>query len=258
MSEFCDCSRTALSSFFSTMISLGNACCGANQALSHALRWHSSGCSQTGWRSPVGRLFQLRWVWACPNDWEAGSNSCKLGSATRVEPLHLSLWIHICTVHSTNYYKPSARTFVRACVHWSTMNTSVVMLFSNSLAIYNPKRLHRLFCEWKWFHIQKCCQRSFCPHFLLQVMWLHNFLPQTTWFRWIYSAPSRSHRSAGSLVVKDSGAQCGVLGLNLSLYVSLSRLLRVSVRNSTANQPKTCFVLHSMGHFQKRTWRKHT
>lgn len=75
----------------------------------------SSSCSQTRRRSPVGRLFQLLWVWACPNDWQAGSNSCKSGSATRVEPLHLSLWIHICTVHSTNYYKPSVCMCVCLC-----------------------------------------------------------------------------------------------------------------------------------------------
>lgn len=109
------------------MIRLEHAFCSANQALPHNLPLHSS--SQTGCHSPVGRLFQVLWDWACPNDWQAGRNSCKSGSATRVEPLHLSLWIHICTVHSTNYYKPSACTCVHACVHWSTMNTSVVMLF---------------------------------------------------------------------------------------------------------------------------------
>lgn len=49
----------------------------------------------------------ILWVWACPNDWQVSSNSCKSGSGTRVEPLHLSCWIHICTAHTTNYNSPS-------------------------------------------------------------------------------------------------------------------------------------------------------
>lgn len=137
--------------FSSTAIRLEHACCRVNRAFPHTLCSHSFWCSQTGCRSPVGRLFLRLWVWACPNDWQAGSNSCKSGSATGVEPLHLSLRIHICTVHSTNYYKPSACTRVHACVHWSTVNTSVAMLFSNSLAIYSQKRLFR---ERKWIYIQ--------------------------------------------------------------------------------------------------------
>lgn len=137
-----------------TTIRLGCACCGVNQAVPRKPRSLSSSCSQTRQCSPVGRLFQLLWVWACPNDWQAGSNSCKSGSATRVEPLHLSLWIHICTVHSTNYYKPSVCMCVCACVHWSTVNTSVVMLFSNSLAIYSQKKTTKIiFCYGKMDYV---------------------------------------------------------------------------------------------------------
>lgn len=61
------------------------------------------------------------WVWARTNDWQASSSSCKSGSGTRVEPLHLSCWIHICTAYSPNYNNPSVCICVCAdvLVHWT-------------------------------------------------------------------------------------------------------------------------------------------
>lgn len=56
------------------------------------------------------------WVWARPNDWQASSSSCKSGSGTRVEPLHLFCWIHICTAHSINYNRLSLCICVCVCM----------------------------------------------------------------------------------------------------------------------------------------------
>lgn len=56
------------------------------------------------------------WVWSCPNDWQARSSSCKSGSGTRVELLHLSWWIHICTAHSNNYNSPSVCIYMCVCL----------------------------------------------------------------------------------------------------------------------------------------------
>lgn len=118
---------------YCTMIRLEHPCLGAlciNQPITHGLHSLSFSYTRACQHSPCWETVSaatVLCVWACPNDWQVNSSSCKSGSGTRVEPLHLSCWIHICTVHNTNYNSPCVHISVCACV-WSTLNTSALLL----------------------------------------------------------------------------------------------------------------------------------
>lgn len=104
------------------------------------------------------------WVWVHPNDWQASSSSCKSGNGTRVEPVHLSCWVHSCTACSLNY-KTTSR--MRKCIYLC-LNVLNYGLYASLLLIFRRIEVNTI-C----YYLDSVC--TVCKEAIKKITYIHIF-----------------------------------------------------------------------------------